>query len=434
VNLPAALRRLTGAVRPGGPVVVTLDPTGALVVGGKKLFPIGLSLGPPQDGKAPNGRNALAEVAGAGVSFVRGGRDDWSRGALQEQLATEGALLDALASHGLHDWLWLGGLPNLPASGSSPNETLLTSIVNELKEHPALLAWKGVDEPAHAHVAPAGLVHARQRLHALDPSHPLVITQAPVGTEAELLPYRAAFDITGADVYPVSYPPGTHAGTSNHDISVVGDVTKKMVAAAGGKPVWMTLQIAWSGVTPTKERPEIVPRFPSLHDERFMAYQAIANGARGLVFFGGHLTEIASPADAKAGWNWTFWNETLRPVVAELSSASVAPALVAPAAAPSMRASAADVEHVARDDGRFLYVVAVRRDAAQTSEVELTGLPDKRDGTPIRGGQVLFEYAQEPPPPPIEPGHQQFRPVAVSGGAFRDWFGPHDAHVYRFAL
>ena len=47
----------------------------------------------------------------------------------------------------------------------------------------------------------------------------------------QLTPYRPAFDITGADVYPVSYPPGTHTKTGNRDISVVGDVTRKMVTA-----------------------------------------------------------------------------------------------------------------------------------------------------------------------------------------------------------
>ena len=26
------------------------------------------------------------------------------------------------------------------------------------------------------------------------------------------------------------------------------------------------------------------------------------------------------------------------------------------------------------------------------------------------------------------------RPIAVGGGGFRDWFAPHDAHVYRFDL
>ena len=61
-----------------------------------------------------------------------------------------------------------------------------------------------------------------------------------------------------------------------------------------------------------------------------MAYQAIVNGARGLVFFGGHLTEVCTPDDAMAGWNWTFWRQVLRPVIHELSSSDLQPALLAP--------------------------------------------------------------------------------------------------------
>ena len=53
-----------------------------------------------------------------------------------------------------------------------------------------------------------------------------------------------------------------------------------------------------------------------------MAYQAIVHGARGLIFFGGHLTEVCTPDDAKAGWNWTFWRQVLRPLVHELSPSS----------------------------------------------------------------------------------------------------------------
>jgi hypothetical protein len=209
-----------------------------------------------------------------------------------------------------------------------------------------------------------------------------VIIQAPRGTVADLTPYRPAFEITGADIYPVAYPPGQQAGRTNTDISLVGDLTKTMDEAAGAKAVWMTLQIAWSGTATTTTRPNVVPRFPSLFDERFMVYQAIVNGARGLVFFGGHFTQITRPRDAKAGWSWTFWNLVLKPLLLELTSTAVGPALVAPDAA----------------------------------------------------GQVLFEYTQDPLPPPIGLGEQVFRTVAVSSGSFRDWFGPHDAHVYRFGL
>lgn len=211
-------------------------------------------------------------------------------------------MLDAAAEHGLHCWLQLGNVPDLPARGLAAKEQLLTRIVGQLKDHSALGAWKGMDEPANpnrpARVPVAGLVRAYRTLHESDPDHPVVITQAPVGTVAQLAPYRPAFDITGADIYPVSYPPGKHAGGRKRDIGVVGDVTRKMVRAAGGKPIWMTLQIAWSGVISTAQHPGNVPRFPTLGQERFMAYQAILNGARGLSFFGGHLTQIARPTDA----------------------------------------------------------------------------------------------------------------------------------------
>ena len=47
--------------------------TGALVVGGAKVFPIVLSNGPPPAGTAPSGRNGLAEVAAGGVNMIRSG-------------------------------------------------------------------------------------------------------------------------------------------------------------------------------------------------------------------------------------------------------------------------------------------------------------------------------------------------------------------------
>ena len=394
--------------------VVGIDAaTGSLLVGGRKAFPIVLSNGPPPASVAPSGRNGLAEVAAAGVSFLRTGIGNWSPEFVAGQITNERKLLNAAATHGLLCWTWLGRLPNLPATPGSTNERLLTQVVDALKGHAGLGAWKGIDEPALGNVAAAGLVRAYRRIRALDPNHPLVIIQAPRGTAAELKKYAPAFDITGADVYPVGYPPGTHAATKNKDISVVGDVTRKMVTAAGGKPVWATLQIAWSGVLP----PAHVPRFPTLAEERFMAYQAIVAGARGLAFFGGHLTQVMRPADERSGWNWSFWETVLRPVVAELTSTAVAPALVAARSGRTIRADAADVALSAREAGGFLYVIAVRRGQA-TSQVRFSGLPGAD-----RAAEVLFEYAAG-----------AFRSVAVAGGGFRDWLGPHDARVYRLRV
>ena len=65
-------------------------------------------------------------------------------------------------------------------------------------------------------------------------------------------------------------------------------------------------------------------------------------------------------------------------------------------------------------------MIAVRRGSG-TSRVGFSGLPRKRNGQPITGGEVLFEYEQG-----------NFRTLRVADGRFRDWFAQHDARVYRF--
>jgi hypothetical protein len=431
---------------------VTIAPTGVLRIDGTDVFPIGFSNPPPLGKQAPSGKEGLAELKAGGGSFIRTGRVDWNLQSIDAQIAAERTLEDAAQAAGLHCWLWLGETPNLPTTPNSANEQLLARITAEFKGHPGLGAYKGFDEPRNPFrganwIRPAGLKRAKTKLKALDPNHPVVIIQAPPSPVEDLVPYQSSFDITGADIFPVSYPPGRHMNgpdgptTTNRDISLVGDVTRKMVQAAGGAPVWTTLQIAWTWTTTSQSRPGVVPRFPTLFEERFMAYQAIVNGARGLMFFGGHLTHNVRPRDAQAGWNWRFWELVLRPLLQELTSTAVNPILVAPDAAATVTASASDIELVTRQDDRFVYVIAVRRGAATTgggptTQVTFSGLPRKGDGSPITDGQVLFEYVQDPLPPPLRTGdeeHQVFRSVGVANGGFRDWFGPHDVHVYRFA-
>lgn len=166
-----------------------------------------------------------------------------------------------------------------------------------------------------------------------------------------------------------------------------------------------------------------------------MAYEAIVDGARGLMFFGGHMTEVCTPDDAAAGWNWKFWREVLRPLVRELSSPELRPALVVAEDDQNVRPKTARSDlgiAVRRGDG-FLYVIVVKR-GGDTAQIRLVGLPPRADGTPLRFGEVLFEYVQSPPPLPRVPGHQIHRHVAVSNAAFTDWFAPYDVHVYRFTL
>src|SRR5206468_2268115 len=127
--------------------------------------------------------------------------------------------LDTAAQHGLELWLALAGVDN-----DLSRRSLLDKIVNTVKGHPGLGAWKGADEPAHGHVPAAGCVAVYEHVRALDPPHPFVLIQAPRGpspnpqshdtplTVAAIAPYAQACDIHGIDIYPVSKPPGLHAG------------------------------------------------------------------------------------------------------------------------------------------------------------------------------------------------------------------------------
>jgi hypothetical protein len=174
----------------------------------------------------------------------------------------------------------------------------------------------------------------------------------------------------------------------------------------------MVEQIAWSGVTP----PAKTLVFPTFRQSRFMAYQAIINGARGLMFFGGNIAATLNEQDAPLGWNWTFWDDVLAPVVREIGDPSaVAAALVAPNSPLPITlagAVAPDLEFCVREAGAYLYLIASKREGA-TVNVSFRGLPAW-----VSMGEVLYESP---------------RTVMVQGGEFTDAFAPFDVHVYRFS-
>jgi hypothetical protein len=385
---------------------VSLNPYGVLVINDRKVFPIGFTLGPPPDAKTPDGKNGLEELAQAGATFIRTGANghDWN----EATFASERKWEDAAARAGLYCWPFLR---ELAAIDHNPKrEALLRRVVTEFKDSPGLGVWKGTDEPEWGKAKVAALVRARDIIHELDPNHPLAIIQAPRGTIETLRPYNAAADIIGLDIYPISYPPGQNSRLPNKEISMVGDYTREMLEVGSNQmPVWMILQIAWSGVV----KPGKTLRFPTFAEERFMTYDAIINGARGLVYFGGNLEKAMSPEDARLGWNWTFWNHVLRRVIEEIGSHSpLAEALVAPASKLPIQVSApADIEFCVREVGADIYILACRRQGS-TTEVTFSNLPQS-----ATTGEVLYESPRQ---------------VSAAKGKFSDWFGPFEVHVYHF--
>jgi hypothetical protein len=408
---------LTSAVAfadPNRSTPITVDKDGVLSIGEKKVFAIGLTLPPPFDGKAPDGRSAFAVLREAGVTFIRTGptgRQNWS----EQTIEAEQKLQDAAAACGLRCMPWLRELAGIRPNDQK-DQAMLRKVISRFKDQPGMGIWKGADEPQWAKLPVGPLKEAYRIVHELDAAHPVWIVQAPRGTVETLRLYDPAYDIVGCDVYPVSYPPGVHSLLPNKEISMVGDYTRTMRQVAGGKPVWMTLQIAFSGVTP----PAKTLRFPTFEQERFMSYEAIINGARGLVYFGGHVAAAWNERDAKLKWNWTFFERVLRGVLQEVGENSpIEPALVAPDSKLEIQVSQArggpapGVEFCVREAAGALYLLACKREGP-TTQVHFTGLPAM-----ARDGQVVFESPRQ---------------VHAQSGAFADWFGPFDVHVYRFEM
>lgn len=385
---------------------VTITPDGVLETNGVKRFPIALTMAPAADAKSPDGRNALAALHADGISFIRSGPTEghWDEAAIEAEARYE----EAAARAGLYCMPFLRELGSIGPKQAA-REQMLRKVIERLKDNPGLGVWKGADEPEWGKLPVESLVRTRQIIRELDPNHPVWIVQAPRGTIETLRPYDPTYDILGCDIYPISYPPGIHSLGKNKQISMVGDYTREMTEIAGPKPVWMTLQIAWSGVV----KPGKTLRTPTFPEERFMTYEAIIDGARGLVYFGGNLPQAFTPRDAELGWNWSFWDKVLKPVISEIAPNSpLAPALVAPKSKLNIAVSKPDeIEFAVRESGSDLFLLACKRQG-ETDQATFTGLPSLRSPA-----EVLFESP---------------RKVAVENGSFTDWFAPFEVHVYRF--
>jgi hypothetical protein len=326
----------------------------------------------------------------------------------------------------------------------------LKKIIDTFKDSPGMGLWKAADEPdwGNSHnpknATPEQVDNVARIIHENDPNHPIWLVQAPRGTVASMKRYDKGWDVGGIDIYPGSYPPGVHTVLPNKDLSMVGDWTRTMKQVAGNKPFWMTLQIAFSGVV----KPGKTLRFPTFPEQRFMAYEAIINGARGLCYFGGGLKQTLNERDKPLGFNWTYFDRIMRPLFDEIGPKSpILPALLAPdsqikltvsAQNPEKRALAtkeeemhknaagpkqyvqdvtstnvSGIEFLVREAGDDVYVLACMKEGP-TIHVRFSGLPKE---IAEQKGDVVFEAP---------------RTVQVKDGSFTDWFGPHEVHVYRF--
>jgi hypothetical protein len=408
----AVVACLAGAARPA---TTTFDPSGTIRFDGRPTLPIVLSPGPPLGSATPWGTDGLAETASAGVNMYRvGPGTSWSTTDIDSALAWDRA---AAAVHA-YTWLNLNGY-GLAQPGSTADGGLARAVgaLNADPSSSAIGMWRGRDEPWWGGIAPSALQFPFCRVTGrgdpswcageapLDPGHLWVTIEAPRGTAADLAPYSGVTDVHGVDDYPVTLKAG-----DSPDLHQVGTWTATLASVTPNAPVWTTLQICSSGANDKTTGAYVLPTY---RQERYMAYDAILNGAHALNFFGGSVAGCLTPRDAQYGWNWTFWQRALKPLVRQLAAASpLGPALVNDAPTPEVTADDRTTETLVKQgpSASNLWLIAARSGSGYAN-VTFTGLPAwARQGTVYTEG----------------------RSVTASGGSFRDVIGQWGVHVYHF--
>ncbi len=347
---------------------VWIDRRLRLRVHGQPFFPVGIY-------ETPLTPRTLAEFKQAGFNTVR---------------LTAGpapvlrALLDRLHAAGLMGWVELGHLMEITDPNGAKAKRL-RALVAALRDHPALLLWESVDEPAWGRRDPDALLAGYRIVRRTDPGHPVWMNHAPRNRVPTLARFNLAADISGCDIYPVPEPQ-TQSDLPNKTLSVVGDEADKDRAAVGyRKPIFMVLQgFAWGRL---QHRSGV---YPSLSQQRFMAWDAIVHGASGILYWGTPWTPKPSRA----------WAD-IKTVANELHA--MIPVLLAPPGPDRLTvsppAAQSGVETLERALGgkRFLVVLNTRKTPAKAT---IGGLPGSVSvlyrvyggaATPVRSGTARLE-------------------------------------------
>ncbi len=245
-------------------------------------------------------------------------------------------------------------------------------VVRLGQAHPAVLGWHLIDEPDPAYCTPEWIARIYREVKQVDPYHPAEINVG--GTAVSMASFLAGSDYMSVDIYPV---PSAHVG-------VIAPHTRFMRLAGEWRPIRWWIQALPYAYEPTAA------------EETCMAYQALVEGTRFMLFYNHRPTSYA----AWAG---------LGQIAAEMR-----------ALLPALAAERQDVAVVAGEDERVIasshriatdcWLIAVNRDR-QPVAAELT-VPAECAG---QEAEVVFEN----------------RRVHCTGTSLKDDFAPLARHVYR---
>lgn len=156
-----------------------------------------------------------------------------------------------------------------------------------VKDHPAVIGWYLNDESSVDHLP--RLERQYRYVRSLDPDHP---AWSVLFQHDQIRSYAGTCDVIGTDPYPINSKP----------IGQVAEYARDTVKGFFGRPVWMVPQsFAWKWFNPTGD--DDACRMPTKAEIRSMTWQAIANGANGIIYYAlGTMRTRMKPEEFAASW------------------------------------------------------------------------------------------------------------------------------------
>lgn len=242
---------------------VYIDGKGRTIRNGKAFFPFGIFLGEQND----HTEEHMVRIKAAGFNTLidyRHGHftpspETYMNNAQKHGMAVIYSVKDLYRGHyGFAD----------PELNPDP---IAVELIEKFRNHPATLAWYINDEFAPESMADLKAMYKRVR--NLDPNHPAYSVLYQVD---QIQKYFDSTDIIGSDPYPFGWAPW----------SMVADWTQKAKAATRNSlGMWQVTQIHNGSVYNIAQKADTPIYRPSYEGMRNMAFQAIAGGANGLIFY-----------------------------------------------------------------------------------------------------------------------------------------------------
>lgn len=360
---------------------------GFLIKENKRIFPIGWYYLPEDD-------NSLKELTNAGVNIIRcSSKEDLDR---VHKFGIQGWMplrLEEGATENFKEKLYsVIGHPAL-ALWEGPDEIVLRftqdyqyKMINRYDSHKGITTWRNRTKEMENYSKTEGTKVIKKMHEAIsflrmnDPNNLQVwMNEGAHSSPFYIRQYLDSIDIIGCDHYPI-FGERKDGGSSIREIESIGYVAEQFNEIGIGKPVYMVLQAYSKHEEGSGAELVWFPDYPPFKESRFMAYDAIVHGSRGIFYWGANT--IGKQNTESSGQ----FRQSLYALTSELNS--LQPFLTAPEQEhitayymkdfqrkePSGSLHKNEIAWSARQHGRDWLIILVNDDNVTLQNVGVTGL------------------------------------------------------------